>query len=166
MRPRRPCAIVGGTMSDDISTLRRILRECRTVAIVGLSADWHRPSHFVGKYLQQHGWRIVPVNPRYDSILGERSYRALQDIPFKVDVVDVFRRTEDVLPFARAAVALGAKCLWQQIGVKNLEADALVRAAGLDSVMDRCMKIEHARLFGGLHWAGVNTRVISAKRPI
>jgi uncharacterized protein len=108
----------------------------------------------------------VPVNPRYDSILGERSYKSLEDIPFKVDVVDVFRRTEDVLPFARSAVALGARCLWQQIGVKNLQADALVRAAGLDSVMDRCMKIEHARLFGGLHWAGVNTRVISAKRPV
>jgi predicted CoA-binding protein len=153
-------------MSDDIPTLRRILRDCRTVAIVGLSADWHRPSNFAAKYLQQHGWRIVPVNPRYESILGERSYKALEDIPFKVDVVDVFRRTEDVLPFARSAVALGANCLWQQIGVNNLEADALVRAAGLDSVMDRCMKIEHARLFGGLHWAGVNTHVISAKRPI
>jgi len=153
-------------MSDDISTLRRILRECRTVAIVGLSADWHRPSNFVGKYLQSHGYRIVPVNPRYDSILGERSYKALQDIPFAVDMVDVFRRSEDVLPFAQAAVAIGAKCLWQQIGVVNHEADALVRAAGLDSVMNRCVKIEHARLFGGLHWAGVNTRVISAKRPV
>jgi predicted CoA-binding protein len=153
-------------MSDDIPTLRRILRDCRTVAIVGLSADWHRPSNFAAKYLQQHGYRVVPVNPRYEQILGERCYRALEDIPFKVDVVDVFRRSEDVLPIARSAVALGAKCLWQQIGVKNLQADALVRAAGLDSVMDRCMKIEHARLFGGLHWAGVNTRVISAKRPV
>ena len=153
-------------MSDDISTLRRILRDNRTIAIVGLSADWHRPSNFAAKYLQQHGYRIVPVNPRYDHILGERSYKSLQDIPFKVDVVDVFRRTEDVLPFAQAAIAIGARCLWQQIGVNNLQADALVRAAGLDSVMDRCMKIEHARLFGGLHWAGVNTRVISAKRPV
>jgi len=153
-------------MSDDISTLRRILRDCRTVAIVGLSADWHRPSNFVGKYLQQHGYRVVPVNPRYDSILGERSYASLQDIPHPVDLVDVFRRTADVLPFARGAIDIGAKCLWQQIGVKNLEADALARAAGLDAVMDHCVKIEHARLFGGLHWAGVNTRVISAKRPI
>ncbi|MBN8491704.1 MAG: CoA-binding protein [Burkholderiales bacterium] len=152
-------------MSDDISTLRRILRDNKVIAIVGLSADWHRPSNFAAKYLQHHGYRIVPVNPRYDSILGERSYKTLEDIPFKVDVVDVFRRTEDVLPFAQSAVKLGARCLWQQIGVKNLQADALARAAGLDSVMDRCMKIEHARLFGGLHWAGVNTRVISAKRP-
>ncbi len=153
-------------MSADISTLRRIMRDFRTIAIVGLSADWHRPSSFVAKYLQQHGYRVVPVNPRYDSILGERSYKTLQDIPFAVDMVDVFRRTEDVLPFAQGAIAVGAKCLWQQIGVKNLQADALARAAGLDSVMDRCVKIEHARLFGGLHWAGVNTRVISAKRPV
>jgi len=153
-------------MSDDISTLRRILRDCRTVAIVGLSADWHRPSNFAAKYLQQHGYRIVPVNPRYDSILGERSYASLEEIPFPVDMVDVFRRTADVLPFARGAIAIGARCLWQQIGVLNHEADALVRAAGLGSVMDRCVKIEHARLFGGLHWAGVNTRVISARRPV
>ena len=153
-------------MNDDIATLRRILKDCRTVAIVGLSADWHRPSNFVGKYLQQHGYRIVPVNPRYDSILGERCYKSLEEIEFAVDMVDVFRRTEDVLPIARQALQIGARCLWQQIGVRNAEADALVRAAGLDSVMDRCVKIEHARLFGGLHWAGVNTGVISAKRPI
>ena len=153
-------------MSDDISTLRRILRECRTVAIVGLSADWYRPSNFVGKYLQQHGYRIVPVNPRYERILGEPCFAALEDIPFAVDMVDVFRRSADALPFARSAVAIGAKCLWQQIGVVNADADALVREAGLDSVMDRCVKIEHARLFGGLHWAGVNTSVISAKRPV
>ena len=153
-------------MSDDIATLRRILKSCRTVAVVGLSAEWHRPSHFVGKYLQDHGYRVIPVNPRYDRILGEPSYARLEDIPEPVDMVDVFRRTEDVLPFARSAVAIGAKCLWQQIGVKNLEADALARAAGLDSVMDRCVKIEHARLFGGLHWVGVDTKVISARRPV
>jgi uncharacterized protein len=152
-------------MSDDIPTLRRILRDCHTVAIVGLSAEWHRPSHFVGKYLQSHGYRIVPVNPRYPEILGEKSYARLEDIPFAVDMVDVFRKPEDVLPIAHSAVAIGAKCLWQQLGVVNTEADAVARAAGLDSVMDRCVKIEHARLFGGLHWAGVNTRVISAKRP-
>jgi predicted CoA-binding protein len=153
-------------MSDDIATLRRILKTCRTVAVVGLSAEWHRPSHFVGKYLQDHGYRVIPVNPRYDRILGEKSYARLEDIPERVDMVDVFRRTEDVLPFARSAVAIGAKCLWQQIGVKNLEAEALARAAGLDTVMDRCVKIEHARLFGGLHWVGVDTQVISARRPV
>ena len=153
-------------MIDDISSLRRILKECRIIAIVGLSAEWHRPSNFVGKYLQQHGYRVIPVNPRYAEVLGERSYAQLTDIPEPVDMVDVFRRTEDVLPFARQAVAIGARCLWQQIGVINTEADALASAAGLESVMDRCVKIEHARLFGGLHWAGVNTRVISARRPV
>jgi hypothetical protein len=154
-------------MPDDIPTLRRILKECRTVAVVGLSAEWHRPSFFVAKYLQQHGWRVVPVNPRYagGEILGETVHASLADLPAKVDMVDVFRRTEDVLPIARQAVAIGARCLWQQIGVVNAEADALARAAGLDSVMDRCVKIEHARLFGGLHWAGVNTGVVSARRP-
>lgn len=153
-------------MADDISELRRILKTCRTLAIVGLSAEWHRPSFFAAKYMQEHGYRIVPVNPRYQSILGERCWPSLEAIPHPVDLVDVFRRTEDVPPIAQQAVAIGARCLWQQIGVKNLEADALVRAAGLESVMDRCVKIEHARLFGGLHWAGVNTKVISARRPV
>jgi hypothetical protein len=157
-------------MSDDISTLRRILRDCRTIAVVGLSAEWHRPSYFAAKYMQQHGYRIVPVNPRYaegaGEVLGERCYASLADIPFKVDMVDVFRRTSDVMPIAEQAIAIGAKCLWQQIGVLNQEAADLAAAAGLDVVMDRCVKIEHARLFGGLNWAGVNTRVISAKRPV
>jgi hypothetical protein len=152
-------------MTDEISTLRRILKDCRTIAVVGLSADWHRPSNFAAKYLQGTGYRIVPVNPRNAQILGERSYARLEDIPMRVDMVDVFRRPADVVPIARSAVAIGARCLWQQLGVANLEADAIARAAGLDSVMDRCVKIEHARLFGGLHWAGVNTRVISARRP-
>lgn len=149
----------------DIPSLRRILKSCRTVAIVGLSAQWHRPSNFVAKYLQQHGYKVVPVNPAYPEVLGLRCYARLEDIEEPIDMVDVFRRTDDVLPIARSAIAIGAKCLWQQIGVMNLEADALVREAGLDSVMDRCVKIEHARLFGGLHWAGVNTRVISSHRP-
>ena len=155
-------------MADDISTLRRILHQHRRVAVVGLSAEWHRPSYFVAKYLQQHGYRIFPVNPRYagGQILGEPCVASLADIGEPVDMVDVFRRTEDVMPIAEQAIAIGARCLWQQIGVINQEADALVRAAGLDSVMDRCVKIEHARLFGGLNWAGVNTRVISAKRPV
>jgi predicted CoA-binding protein len=151
-------------MNDDLASLRRILKTCRTVAVVGLSAEWHRPSFFVAKYLQQHGYRVIPVNPRYESILGERCYARLEDIPEPVDMVDVFRKPADVVPIARSAVALGAKCLWQQLGVANLEADAIAREAGLDSVMNRCVKIEHARLFGGLHWAGVNTGVISARR--
>jgi hypothetical protein len=153
-------------MADDIATLRRILRDCRTIAVVGLSAEWHRPSYFAAKYLQSHGYRIVPVNPRYTEVLGERCYAALEDIPHPVDMVDVFRREADLPPIARSAVAIGARCLWQQLGVRSAEADATARAAGLHSVMDRCVKIEHARLFGGLHWAGVNTGVISARRPV
>ena len=152
-------------MADDIASLRRILKSCRTIAVVGLSAEWHRPSYFAAKYMQEHGYRIVPVNPRYDSILGERCYPTLEDIPFPVDMVDVFRREADVPPIARSAVAIGAKCLWQQLGVKSAEAERLAHAAGLDTVMNRCVKIEHGRLFGGLGWVGVNTGVISAKRP-
>ena len=155
-------------METDIPTLRRILRDTRTVAVVGLSAEWHRPSFFVAKYLQQHGYRVIPVNPRYvgQQILGETVYASLLEIPDKVNMVDVFRRSAEVLPIAQQVLQIGAKCLWQQIGVVNAEADALARSAGLDSVMDRCVKIEHARLFGGLNWAGVNTGVVSAKRPI
>ena len=150
---------------SDIPTLRRILAETKVVAVVGLSADWFRPSFFAAKYMQEHGYRIVPVNPKYPEILGEKSYASLKDIPHKVDMVDCFRKATDILPIAQDAIAIGAKVLWQQLGVENEEADALARAAGLDSVMDRCVKIEHARLFGGLGWAGVNTKVVSAKRP-
>jgi len=153
---------------NTIEQIRRILHEVRTIAVVGLSAEWHRPSFFAAKYMQDHGYRIVPVNPRYANastdVLGEHCYAALTDIPFPVDMVDVFRRTEDVLPIAQQAIQMGAKCLWQQIGVMNLEADALARDAGMDSVMDRCVKIEHGRFFGGLNLVGVNTGVISAKR--
>jgi predicted CoA-binding protein len=150
---------------DDIETLRRILRENKVIAMVGLSADWFRPSNFAAKYLLEHGYTVIPVNPKYAEILGQRCYKSLRDIPVKVDVVDVFRKTEDVMPFADDAIAIGARVLWQQIGVKNVEAAKKAEAAGLDAVIDRCMKIEHGRLFGGLNWIGVNTKVISAKRP-
>jgi predicted CoA-binding protein len=150
---------------DDINTLRRILHECRTLAVVGLSADWFRPSYFAAKYMQEHGYRVIPVNPKYESILGEKCYRSLRDIPEKVDLVDIFRKSNDVMPIVEEAIAIGAKVLWQQLGVKNEAAAAKARAAGLEAVMDRCVKIEHGRLFGGLNWVGVNTRVISAKRP-
>lgn len=150
---------------SDIETLRRILAKTRVIAVVGLSADWYRPSFFAAKYMLEHGYQIVPVNPRYPEILGQRCYPALTDIPFRVDMVDVFRKTADVLPIAEQTVKIGARVLWQQLGVINEQADVLARANGLDSVMDRCVKIEHARLFGGLSWFGVNTRVVSAKRP-
>jgi len=150
---------------SDIETLRRILATNRTIAVVGLSADWYRPSYFAEKYMQEHGYRIVPVNPRYEEILGERCYKSLADIPHPVDMVDVFRRSADVPPIAEQAVAIGARTLWQQLGVLSEEADRIARDAGLDSVMDRCVKIEHARLFGGLNWVGVDTGIVSARRP-
>ena len=152
---------------DDSGALRRILRDCRTLAVVGLSAEWHRPSFFAAKYLQGKGYRILPVNPRYAGghILGMPCVARLEDLAEPVDLVDVFRKTGDVGPIAASAIAIGAKCLWQQLGVANAEADALARAAGLDSVTNRCVKIEHARLFGGLNWVGVDTKVISARRP-
>ena len=157
----------------DIATLRRILGTCRTIAVVGLSPQWHRPSFFAAKYMQAHGYRIVPVNPTATEILGEPCYPSVTEAARalaankgeRIDMVDCFRRTEDIGPIADEAIAIGAKCLWQQIGVVNEDAAARARAAGLDVVMDRCVKIEHARLFGGLGWAGVNTKVISSRRP-
>lgn len=151
---------------SDIASLRRILGQNRSIAVVGLSANWYRPSFFAAKYMQEHGYTIIPVNPQYQEVLGQKCYASLREIPSKVDIVDCFQRTDRILPLAEDAIAIGARVLWQQIGVKNEEASALVLAAGLDSVMDRCVKIEHGRLFGGLNWVGVNTRVISAKRPV
>ena len=157
---------------NNVSELRRILGSCKTIAVVGLSPQWHRPSFFAAKYMQAHGYRIVPVNPTASEILGERCYasvsaaaQALAQQGVKIDLVDCFRKTEDIPPIADEAIAIGARCLWQQIGVVNEAAAARARAAGLDVVMDRCVKIEHARLFGGLGWDGVNTKVISSRRP-
>jgi len=150
---------------DDINTLRRILSQNRVIAVVGLSADWFRPSYFAAKYMQEHGYAIIPVNPRHAQILGQKCYPSLRDIPGTVDIVDCFRKSADIMPICDGAIAIGAKVLWQQLGVKNHDAAAKARAAGLEAVTDRCVKIEHGRLFGGLNWVGVNTRVISAKRP-
>ena len=150
---------------DDIAGLRSILAQTRTIAVVGLSANWYRPSYFAAKYMQDHGYRIVPVNPAYAEVLGERCYPSLAAIPGPVDMVDCFRKPEEIVPLAHAAVAKGAKVLWMQLGIRNDEAARIANAAGLDVVMNRCVKIEHARILGGLHWAGVNTGVISAKRP-
>jgi predicted CoA-binding protein len=152
-------------MVDDIPGLRRILKTSKVIAVVGLSADWFRPSYFAAKYMMEHGYTVIPVNPRYETILGQRCYKSLRDIPAKVDIVDCFRKTQDIMPIAEDAIAIGAKVLWQQLGVMNTEAAKKAEAAGLEAVMDRCVKIEHGRLFGGLNWCGVNTRVISAKRP-
>jgi uncharacterized protein len=149
----------------DIQTLRRILRECHAIAVVGLSADWYRPSNFAAKYLRDLGYRIIPVNPKYSEILNERCYPDLRAVPGKVDMVDVFRRPQDCVPIAEHAVAIGAKVLWLQLGVINHDARRIAVAGGLTVVMDRCVKIEHGRLYGGLHWMGVNTQIISARRP-
>jgi hypothetical protein len=152
-------------MVDDIPGLRRILATSKAIAVVGLSADWFRPSYFAAKYMLEHGYTVIPVNPRYESVLGQKCYKSLRDVPGRVDIVDVFRKSADVGPIADDAIAIGAKVLWQQLGVTNAEAARKAEAAGLETVMDHCVKIEHARLFGGLNWAGVNTKVISAKRP-
>jgi predicted CoA-binding protein len=149
---------------DDIAGLRRILTRYRTLAVVGLSANWNRPSNFAAKYMQEHGYRIIPVNPSYAEVLGERSHPDLASIPEPVDIVDCFRRPGEMVPLAQAAVAIGAKVLWMQLGIRNEHAARIASDAGLDVFMDRCVKIEHARLMGGLNWAGVNTGVISARR--
>ncbi len=149
---------------DDIATLKRILKTNRVIAVVGLSANWWRPSFFVAKYLQDHGYRVIPVNPAYQEVLGEKCYPDLKAVPEKIDMVDCFRKAAEIPALAEDAIAIGAKCLWMQLGVVNDAAALRAREAGLDVVMDRCVKIEHGRLFGGLNFAGVNTKVISAKR--
>jgi predicted CoA-binding protein len=148
---------------EDIQKLRRILKENKTIAVVGLSNKWHRPSYFAAKYLKEHGYRIIPVNPGNDEILGEKCYASLLDIPEPVDVVDIFRRPKDVPPIVDEAIKIGAKVVWMQLGVINEEAAKKARNAGLEVVMDRCMKIEHARLFGGINFVGVNRGIISSK---
>jgi uncharacterized protein len=150
---------------DDIAGLRRILTQYRVIAVVGLSAQWHRPSYFVAKYMQDHGYRIIPVNPRYTEVLGERCHPNVVDVPEAVDIVDCFRKPDAMVALAHDAVAKGAKVFWMQLGIRNAEAARIAVAAGLDVVMDRCIKIEHARLMGGLNFAGVNTGVLSARRP-
>ena len=149
----------------DITTLRRILGEDKRVAMIGLSADWWRPSYFAAKYLLDHGFEVIPVNPKYDEILGQKCYPDLKSIPAPVDVVDLFQKSERVPLFIDDAIEIGAKVIWMQLGVVNEEAAKKARDAGLEVVMDRCMKIEFARLFGGLNTIGVDTGIISAKRP-
>lgn len=150
---------------SDIRTLRQVLQNHRAIAVVGLSADWYRPSYFAAKYMQEHGYRIIPVNPKYTEILGEVCYPSLKDIPHPVDIVDVFRKPADTPAIAQESVDIGAKVFWLQLGVINQNAQAIAENAGLTVVADRCVKIEHARLFGGLGWFGVNTGVISSRRP-
>jgi len=149
---------------QDPRMIRDILLAARTVAIVGLSPDELRASNFIGFYLRRHGYRVIPVNPRAAEIFGEKSYASLKDIPVPVDVVDVFRRPDAVPEIARDAVAIGAKALWLQFGVISLEGARIAEDGGLKVVMDRCMKVEHARHLGRFHWLGFNTGVITARR--
>ena len=149
---------------DDIAGLSRILTQSRVIAVVGLSPHWYRPSYFAAKYMQEHGYRVIPVNPNCAEVLGATCYPSIAAIPGSVDIADCFRRAEEMPALARDAVAKGAKVLWMQLGIRSAEAARIASDAGLDVVMDRCVKIEHARIMGGLHWAGVNTGVISARR--
>ena len=149
---------------QDPLVIQRLLRETRTIAIVGLSTDPQRASWFVASYLKKLGYRIIPVNPKAGSILGEKAYPDLASIPVPVDMVDVFRPSDECLAVARQAVAIKAKSLWLQLRLINLEAAELARRAGLAVVLDRCVKMEHGRYSGGLHSAGMNTEVISARK--
>jgi uncharacterized protein len=143
-----------------------ILKNNRVVAMVGASPNWNRPSYFAMKYLQSKDYRIIPVNPVAlgQDILGEKAYARLRDIPFKVDIVDIFRKSEAVPPIVDDAIAVGAKVVWMQIGVRHDGAAAKAERAGLKVVMNRCMKIEFGRLSGELSWSGINSGIISSKR--
>ena len=151
--------------------IRKILEEVKTIAMVGCSAQWNRPSHFAMKYLQGKGYRVIPVNPRYrgEKILGETVYSELGEIPSSFEIVDIFRASEAAGLTTDSAIALagekGISVVWMQLGVRNDAAAQRATTANLRVVMERCMKIEYGRLFGELGWSGVNSGVISAKRP-
>jgi predicted CoA-binding protein len=149
---------------QDEAVIQQLVRSTRTIAVVGLSPNELRASYFVAFYLQRHGYRIVPVNPKERAMLGETCYAALTEIPFPVDVVDVFRTPAAVPSIAREAVQIGAKALWLQFGVISEEGAAIAEAGGLRVVMDRCLKVEHARHLGRMHVLGFNTGVISSRR--
>lgn len=149
---------------QDSGVVRTILSTAKTIAIVGLSPRSERPSYFVGSYLNYEGYRVIPVNPRATEIFGEKAYPDLTSIPFPIDVVNVFRQPEECPAIAQDAVQIGAKSLWLQLRVVNFEAAQIAEAAGLKVIMDRCIKIEHGRYGGQLHWVGMNTEIISARR--
>ena len=149
---------------QDPEAIQRMLHTARTIAVVGLSANNLRASNFVGFYLQRHGYNVVPVNPRESEILGMRSYPSLLEIEEPVDIVNVFRDPSAVPDIAREAVEIGAKALWLQFGVISDEGAQIATAGGLDVVMDKCLKVEHARYLGRMHWLGFNTGVVSAQR--
>jgi len=149
---------------QDPLAIQRVLFDAKTIAIVGLSSNPLRPSNFVGFYLQRHGYRVIPVNPRETEVLGERSFASLREVPVALDIVDVFRAPAALPEVARDAVAIHAKCLWCQFNVINEEGARIAEAGGLTVIMDRCLKVEHARYAGRMHWLGFNTQRITAVR--
>ena len=149
---------------QDSLTIQTALLKYKRIAIVGLSGNQLRASYFIGFYLQRHGYRVIPVNPREETILGEKSYASLLDIPEPVDIVNVFRRPEALPEIATQAVEIGAKVLWCQFNVINAEGARIAEEGGLSVIMDRCIKVEHARYIGRMHWLGFNTRRITSVR--
>jgi predicted CoA-binding protein len=149
---------------QDPLTIQRVLHHARTIAVVGLSANELRASHFVGFYLKRHGYRVVPVNPKEASILGEPSFKSLSDVPFPIDVVNVFRAPDALPAVAQESVAIRAGSIWCQFGVINEEGARIAEEGGLTVVMDRCIKVEHARFIGRMHWLGFNTQRITSVR--
>jgi len=149
---------------QDPLVIQRVLHTARTIAIVGLSPNELRASYFVGYYLRRHGYRVIPVNPRESEILGEKSYASLLDIPEPVDVVDVFRAPDALPGIAQEAVAIHAGALWCQFGVINAAGARIAEEGRLPVIMDRCLKVEHARYIGRMHWLGFNTQRITSIR--
>jgi hypothetical protein len=149
---------------QDPLAIQRILLNAKTIAIVGLSKNELRASYFVGYYLKRHGYRVIPVNPRETEILGEKCYKSLLDVPTPIDVVDVFRAPDALPGIAEEAVKIHAGCLWCQFGVINPEGARIAEAGGVAVVMDRCLKVEHARYVGRMHWLGFNTQRITSIR--
>jgi hypothetical protein len=145
-------------------TIQKVLLAAKTVAIVGLSGNPLRASNFVGFYLQRHGYRVIPVNPRESEILGERSFASLRDVPIAVDIVDVFRAPAALPAIAKEAIAIGARCLWCQFTVINEDGARIAEDGGISVIMDRCIKVEHARYAGRMHWLGFNTQRITSVR--
>ena len=145
-------------------TIQRVLYHAKTIAIVGLSPNELRASYFVGYYLRRHGYRVIPVNPRESEILGEKSFKSLLDVPVPIDVVNVFRAPDALPAIARDAVKIGAGTLWCQFTVINEEGARIAETAGVSVVMDRCIKVEHARYIGRMHWLGFNTQRITSVR--
>lgn len=149
---------------QDTETIRNLLHTVKTVAIVGLSDKKERASNFVASYLKSEGYRIIPVNPMVKEVFGEKSYPDLKSIPVPVDIVDIFRRADEIVPIVKQAIEIKAKAIWMQLQIVNREAADLARANGLTVIMDKCIKIEHGRFIGTLHWAGMNTEIITAKK--